>query len=149
MVTLVLIGILFGSREVILMNIVLIAHDSKKELMTELCIAYKRILSENKLYATGITAKFLRENAGLELYAFLPGDQGGVEQVGMHITYNDIDMVIFLRNAANNAAHDPNVSYILHLCDENNIPVATNIATAELLIHGLERGNLAWRELVK
>ena len=131
------------------MNIVLIAHDDKKEIMTELCIAYKKVLSRHRLYATHGTGRLIKQASGLDVMCFLPGSHGGVEQIGRHITYNNIDMVIFLRNAEHNAPRDANASYILHLCDEYSIPIATNIATAELLIHGLERGELDWRDMVK
>lgn len=131
------------------MNIVLIANNNKKELMTEFCIAYKQILSQHRLYATQKTGKVVSEETGLSIYRFLPGNHGGVEQIGRHIAYNNIDMVIFLRNAMDTEPNDRNVSYILHMCDEYNIPVATNIATAELLIHGLERGELDWRNIAK
>ncbi|MDO5397785.1 MAG: methylglyoxal synthase [bacterium] len=130
------------------MNIVLIAHDNKKELMTELCIAYKQVLNKHRLYATQKTGKVVSEGTGLHIYRFLPGNHGGVEQIGRHIAYNNIDMVIFLRNAMDTESDDRNTSYILHLCDEYNIPIATNIATAELLIHGLERGELEWRDII-
>lgn len=131
------------------MNIVLIAHDNKKELMTELCIAYKRVLSRHRLYATHKTGRIIKKASGLHVYCFLPGSHGGVEQIGRHIAYNNIDMVICLRNAALDASKDRNASHILHLCDQYSIPIATNIATAEILIHGLERGELDWRDIVK
>lgn len=131
------------------MNIVLVAHDNKKELMTELCIAYKKVLSRHRLYATQNTGRLIRKAAGLMVYCFLPGSHGGVEQIGRHITYNNIDMVVFLRDAIHKELKDWNSSYILHLCDEYSIPIATNIATAEILIHGLERGELDWRDIVK
>ena len=131
------------------MNIVLIAHDSKKELMTELCIAYKKILGKHRLYATQKTGRLIKKVVGMHVYCFLPGSHGGVEQIGRHIAYNNIDMVIYLRNAVYNAPKDTDSSYILHLCDEYSIPVATNIATAEMLIHGLERGELDWHDVVK
>ena len=130
------------------MNIALMAHNSKKEILTELCIAYKQIFSKHRLYATQKTGKVVSEGSGLKIYLFLPGNQGGVEQIGRHIAYNNIDMVIFLRNPTDSKEKDVYASYILHLCDEYNIPAATNIATAEILIHGLERGELDWREIV-
>lgn len=130
------------------MNIVLIAHNSKKELLTELCIAYKHILKQHRLYATQKTGELISKGAGLNVYRFLPGNQGGVEQIGRHITYNNIDMVIYLRGLWDNKTTDINLSYILGLCDEYNIPAATNIATAEILIHGLGRGELDWRNIV-
>lgn len=130
------------------MNIVLIAHDNKKELMAELCIAYSQVLSKHRLYSTQRTGKIISEGTGLHVYLFLPGSHGGVEQIGRHIAYNNIDMVIYLRGLKGSEIREWNSSYILHLCDEYSIPIATNIATAEILIHGLERGELGWRDIV-
>lgn len=126
----------------------MIAHNSKKELLTELCIAYKNILKKHRLYATQKTGELISKGAGLHVYRFLPGNQGGVEQIGRHITYNNIDMVIFLRGLWDSKNTDINLSYILGLCDEYNIPAATNVAAAEILIHGLSRGELDWRNIV-
>ena len=130
------------------MNIVFIAQDNKKELMVELCIAYEKVFSEHSLYATGMTAKTIMENTGLKVNRFLPGNHGGVEQIGMHITYNDVDMLIYLRSPMDSEADAQKAAYIMRLCDMNSVPFATNIATAEVLIHGLERGDLDWRDIV-
>ena len=130
------------------MNIALIAHDKKKELMVQFCIAYKGILEEHALYATGTTGKLVNEGAGLNVYRFLSGPQGGDQQIGARITYNEIDMVLFFRDPLDAEAYEPDVFSLLRLCDMHNIPIATNLATAEVLIHGLERGDLAWRDIV-
>jgi len=130
------------------MNIALVAHDKKKELMVQFCIAYKGILENHVLYATGTTGKLVSENTGLDVYKFLSGSQGGDQQIGARIAYNEIDLVLFFRNPLDAASYEPDVFSLLRLCDSNNIPIATNAATAEVLIHGLERGDLDWRDIV-
>lgn len=130
------------------MNIALIAHDNRKELMVELCIAYKTILQQHTLYATGTTASYIIEGAGLPVYRFSPGVLGGIQQIAARISLNEIDMVIFLREPVNPKKNEPDINSLLRLCDMNNIPFATNIATAEVLIKGLERGDLQWREYI-
>ena len=130
------------------MNIALIAHDAKKELMVQFCIAYCGILSRHNLCATGSTGKMVAEATGLEITRFLSGSQGGDQQIAARIALNEIDMLIFLRDPLKPKPHEPNDMQILRLCDVHNIPVATNIATGEVLIHGLERGDLDWRNIV-
>ena len=130
------------------MNIALIAHDSKKELMVQFCIAYSGILSRHNLCATGTTGRFISEATGLNIFKFLSGSQGGDQQIGARIACNEIDLLIFMRDPNNHGKNEPDVSNILRLCDVHNIPVATNIATAEALIHALERGDLDWRNIV-
>lgn len=127
------------------MNIALIAHDVKKELMVQFCIAYSGILSQHNICATGTTGKIVAEATGLEITRFLSGPQGGGEQIASRIAYNEIDMVLFFRDPITAKPSEPNDMTILRLCDVHNIPIATNIATAEVLIHGLERGDLDWR----
>ena len=131
------------------MNIALIAHDEKKELMVQFCIAYCGILSKNIICATGTTGKLVEEATGLEVQKFLGGSQGGDQQIAARIACNEIDMLLFFRDPLNPKPSEPNDMNLLRLCDMHNIPVATNIATAEVLIHGLERGDLDWRNIVK
>ncbi len=130
------------------MNIALIAHDKKKELMAQFCIAYKGILSKHSLYATDTTGKVIIDNTGMSVYRFLPGPQGGDQQIGARVAYNEIDLVLFFRDPLTAEAYEPDVSNLLRLCDMHNIPMATNLATAEVLIHGLDRGDLDWRDIV-
>lgn len=130
------------------MNIALIAHDAKKELMTQFCIAYCGILSKHNLCATGITGKLVAEATGLNVVRFLSGSQGGDQQIAARIGYNEIDLLLLFRDPLNKKATEPNEDNLLRLCDVHNIPVATNIATAEALIHSLERGDLDWRDIV-
>ena len=131
------------------MTIALIAHDAKKELMVQFCIAYCGILSKHNLVATGSTAKTVSEATGLEITGFLSGSQGGAQQIASRIGCDEIDILLLFRDPLNPRPNDPDESALLRLCDVHNIPVATNIATAEVLIHGLERGDLDWREIVK
>ncbi len=131
------------------MTIALIAHDAKKELMTQFCIAYCGILSKYDLVATGTTGKTVAEATGLNITSFLSGSQGGSQQIASRIGCDEIDMLLMFRNPLNPKPHEPDEQALLRLCDVHNVPVATNIATAEILIHGLERGDLDWREIVK
>jgi len=130
------------------MNIAIIAHDAKKELMIQFCIAYCGILCKHHLCATGTTGKLVAEATGLEIVKFMSGLQGGDQQIASRIACNEIDMVLFFRDPLTVKSHEPNEMNLLRLCDVHNIPIATNIATGEMLIHGLERGDLAWREIV-
>ena len=129
------------------MRIALIAHDSRKELMTQFCTAYVRILSQNELVATGVTGKVVRDATGLPVRCLYPGGRGGAEQISSMIACGEVDMLLFFRDPVNARPDEPNAVNLLHICDMHTIPVATNIATAEVLIHGLERGDLAWIEL--
>lgn len=131
------------------MNIGLIAHDAKKILMQNFCIAYRGILCKNELYATGTTGRLIEEVANLNVHKFLAGYLGGEQQLGAQIEHNQIDLVIFLRDPVKPKTHEPDVNSVVHLCDMHNIPIATNLATAELLIKSLDRGDLEWREMYK
>ncbi len=131
------------------MNIGLIAHDSKKKLMQNFCIAYRGILSKHSLYATGTTGRLIEEVTNLNVYKYLAGHLGGEQQLGSQIENNDLDMLIFLRDPLNSNKHEIDINNIFRLCDMHNIPLATNLATAELLIKALERGDLEWRDIYK
>lgn len=130
------------------MNIALVAHDKKKELMVEFCIAYSGILAKHNIVATGTTGSLVMEATGLTIQRFLSGPQGGDQQIGARIAYNEIDLVLFFRDPLTAMPHEPDLEALLRLCDVHNIPIATNVATAEVLIQGLERGDLAWRDIV-
>ncbi len=131
------------------MNIGLIAHDSKKKLMQNFCIAYQGILSKNSVYATGTTGRLVEEVANLSIHKFLAGHLGGAQQLSAAIEANEIDLVIFLRDPLTQKSHEPDVNNVVRICDMHNIPLATNLATAELLIKSLDRGDLEWREMYK
>ena len=130
------------------MTIALIAHDAKKELMVQFCIAYCGVLSKHTLLATGTTGKLVSESTGLQIIKFLAGSQGGSQQIASRIGCDEIDLLLLFRDPLNPKPNEPDENVLLRLCDVHNIPVATNIATAEMLIHGLERGDLDWREIV-
>ncbi len=129
------------------MNIALIAHDAKKELMVQFCIAYCGILSRHSLCATGTTGKMVAEATGLQIQRFLSGSQGGDQQIASLVACDEIDIVLFFRDPLNPKNSEPNETNLLRLCDVHNIPYATNIATGEMLIHGLDRGDLDWRNI--
>ncbi len=131
------------------MNIGLIAHDAKKKLMQNFCIAYRGILSKHDIYATGTTGRLIEEVTNLNIHKYLAGHLGGEQQLGSQIEHNEIDLVIFLRDPLTKKVHEPDVSNVFQLCDTHNIPLATNVATAELLIKALDRGDLDWREILK
>ncbi|MDR1914935.1 MAG: methylglyoxal synthase [Clostridiales bacterium] len=131
------------------MNIALIAHDSKKRLMENLCIAYRHILGKHSLFATGTTGQVIEDAANLQVYKYLAGHLGGEYQLAAQIAQNEIDMLIFLREPVIQRYLEPDVSSIIRLCDVHNIPLATNLATAEALLLALDRGDLDWRNIVK
>ena len=131
------------------MRIALIAHDAKKKLMQNFCIAYRGILSRHKLYATATTGRLIEEVTNLNIHKHLAGHLGGMQQIGAQIEQNEIDLLIFLRDPLNPKRHEPDVNDVVKLCDMHNIPMATNLATAELLIKALDRGDLEWREMYK
>ena len=130
------------------MNIALIAHDTKKELMVQFCIAYCGVLSKHNLCATGTTGKMVAEATGLNVQRYLSGSQGGDQQIASRIACNEIDLLLFFRDPINAKPSEPNEMNLLRICDVHNVPVATNIATAEVLIHGLEHGDLDWRTII-
>ncbi len=127
------------------MNIGFIAHNNKKNLIENFCLAYKYILSKHSLFATGMTGRRIEEVTNLKVYKFLPGSVGGDKQFMDMIERNSMDMVIFFYNPLQVSPNSPDIFAITRCCDEYNIPVATNIATAESLVLGLARGDLDWR----
>ena len=131
------------------MNIGLVAHDAKKNLIQNLCIAYRGILSKHEIYATGTTGRLIEEVTNLTIHKYLAGQLGGEQQLASQIEHNLVDVVIFLRDPLSPKSHEPDVNNVIHLCDIYNIPFATNLATAELLIKALDRGDLEWREVLK
>ena len=131
------------------MNVALIAHDNKKKLMENLCIAYRYILSKHQLFATGTTGRLVEEATGLAVHKYLAGPLGGEQQLGNQVANNDIDLVIFLRDPVTANHYEPDINSLLRLCDLHNIPLASNLATAEVLLLALDRGDLDWRNIVK
>lgn len=130
------------------MEIAIIASDRKKELMTEFCMAYQGILRKHNLYATESTGKYISDSTGLAIECMLPGGAGGLEQLSSRISYNEIDLLLYFRNPLGAPQYNEAEHNMLRLCDIYNVPVATNIATAEALILALDQGSLDWRELV-
>lgn len=130
------------------MNIALLAHDRKKELMIQFCIAYSGILGKHNLCATNTTGRLVADATGLPVTLHLSCEHGGAQQIGARISYNEIDMVLFFSDPQTHNL-DSDQDLIIRLCDQYNIPVATNVATAEMLIMGLARGDLDWRESIK
>lgn len=132
------------------MNITLMAHDKKKELMVQFCTAYKSVLSKHNLSATATTGRLVAEATGLPVTLYLSHNQGGHQQVDARIAYNEIDLVLLFTDPDNSDPwEDQQVVQTLHLCDAHNVPMATNLATAEMLILGLQRGDLDWREMIR
>ena len=131
------------------MNIGLVAHDAKKKLMQNFCIAYRGILSHHDLYATGTTGRLIEEITNLSVHKFLAGHLGGEQQLGAQIEHNEIDLMILLRDPLSPMTHELDALNLLRLCDMHNIPLATNLASAELMIKALDRGDLEWREIYK
>jgi len=126
------------------MNIALMSHDNKKELMVQISIAYCGILSKHTVCATNDTGRQVAEATGLPVQLFLAHAQGGSQQIGARIAYDEIDMVLFFNDPSTDDL-EKDLHYIINLCDQHNVPIATNSATAEMLIHGLARGDLDWR----
>ena len=117
------------------MNIALIADDGKKELMVQFCIAYCGILAKHDLSSTFTTGRLISEATGLKIRTYLHSSQG-CQQLDARIAYNEIDLVRFFCDAESGN------------CDQRQIPFASNVATAEVLILGLNRGDLDWRDIV-
>lgn len=130
------------------MNIALIASDVKKELMTQFCIAYAGILSKHNICATGTTGRIVSEATGLKIQRFMSGEHGGEQQIASRVACNEIDLLLMFGDPLNPKPMEPIEADLLRLCNVHNVPVATNIATAEALIHALARGDLDWRDIV-
>lgn len=130
------------------MDIAIIADDTKKELMTQFCIAYCGILARHNLSATSVTGKYIADATGLEIEQMMAGIDGGTEQIAARIAYNEIDLLFYFKSTEPRYDDGGVVEDILRLCDIYNIPVATNIATAEALVMALDRGDLDWRKLI-
>ena len=131
------------------MNIAFIAHDGKKRLMENLCIAYRHILSKHAIYATGTTGQIIEEATNLPVHKYLAGHLGGEHQLGAQIVQDDIDLLIFLREPIVQRYDERDIDSVMRLCDVHNIPLASNLATAEVLLLALERGDLDWRNVIK
>ena len=132
------------------MNITLMAHDKKKELMVQFCTAYKSVLSKHNISATATTGRLVADATGLPITLFLSHNQGGHQQVDARIAYNEIDLVLMFTDPNGiDPWEDRQIVQTIHLCDTHNVPVATNLAYAEMLVLGLQRGDLDWREMMR
>lgn len=129
------------------MNIALMSHDTKKELMVQFCTAYSFVLAKHTLCGTNATGKMVAEATGLTVHLLLPGNAGGAQQIGARIPYNEIDLVLALADPKI-GLDDRDLLYVINLCDQYNVPCATNLATAEMLVLGLDRGDLDWRTVM-
>lgn len=130
-----------------MLNIALIAHDKRKELMVQFCINYCRILSKHKIFATAVTGKTVNEATGLEIERLMSRKHGGAQQIASKIANKEIDILIYFRDASQSATESADDITLLRVCDVHNIPTATNIATAEILIRALEKGDLERKDL--
>ena len=132
------------------MNIAFLAHDKKKELMVQFCTAYKSVLVKHNLFATATTGRLIADNTGLPITALLSHKQGGHQQVNARIAYNEIDLVLLFADPNTiDAWDDAQILETIRHCDKHNVPVATNLASAEMLVMGLQRGDLDWREVLR
>ena len=131
------------------MNIAFLAHDKKKKLMVQFCTAYKSVLAKHDLFATATTGRLIGDNTGLPITLLLSHKQGGHQQINARIAYNELDLVLLFNDPNTIDPWDDSlmVETIRH-CDKHNVPIATNLASAEMLIMGLQRGDLAWREML-
>ncbi|MDQ0176180.1 methylglyoxal synthase [Bacillus chungangensis] len=129
------------------MNIALIAHDKKKDDIIRFVLAYQHIFQAHSLYATGTTGSLIQEATGLPVHRFQSGPLGGDQEIGALIAKNAIDLVLFFRDPLTAQPHEPDVSALLRLCDVYSVPLATNMGTAEVLVRGMERGDIDWRTL--
>ena len=128
-----------------ILNVALIAHDNKKDTLVNFCIAYEAILSKYGLYATGTTGKRIMDETHLDIHRLASGPLGGDQQIGSLIVNKEIDLVIFFRDPLTAQAHEPDIQALIRLCDVYSVPIATNLASAEIFIRALNDGELNWR----
>lgn len=130
------------------MKIALIAHDRKKTELVNFMIAYEPIFQKHQLFSTGTTGTRIMEQTNLDIHRFMSGPLGGDQQIGAMIANNDLDLVIFFRDPLMAQPHEPDIIALLRLCDVYSIPLATNVATAEILVRALEKGDFSWRNVI-
>jgi methylglyoxal synthase len=135
--------------EGVFMNITFIAHDKKKDDIVRFAMAYEKVLASHELFSTGTTGKRIMAETSLKIHRFKSGPLGGDQQVGALIAENKMDLVIFFKDPLTAQPHEPDISALIRLCDVYTIPLATNMATAEILLSGLQRGEFKWREIIK
>ena len=132
------------------MNIAFLAHDKKKELMVQFCTAYKSVLIKHNLFATATTGRLIADHTGLPITLLLSHKQGGHQQINARIAYNEIDLVLLFTDPnTNDHWDDAQMVETIRHCDKHNVPIATNLGSAEMFIMGLQRGDLDWREMMR
>lgn len=129
------------------MKIALIAHDNKKEDMIRFTTAYREIFEQHELFATGTTGRRISQEVSLPVHCFNSGPLGGDQEIGALVSRNEMDMIIFFRDPLTSQPHEPDVNALIRLCDVYQVPLATNMGTAEVIIRGLKHGYLDWRKL--
>ena len=130
------------------MNIAFLAHDKKKELMVQFCTAYKSVLAKHNLFATATTGRLIADYTGLPITLLLAHKQGGHQQINARIAYNEIDLVLLFNDPnEQDPWEDSQMMETIRHCDRHNVPIATNLGSAEMFIMGLQRGDLDWREM--
>jgi len=132
----------------VIMKVALIAHDQKKAQLVNFMIAYEHIFKEHELFSTGTTGTRIMDQTGLKIHRFMSGPLGGDQQIGALVATNELDLIIFFRDPLMAQPHEPDISALLRLCDVYGIPLATNVATAEILVRALEQGEFSWRDVV-
>ena len=128
------------------MKIALIAHDKKKQKMINLAVQFKDVLAKHEIYATGTTGTMVMGETGIKINRMKSGPLGGDQQIGSMIANSELDLVIFLRDPLTAQPHEPDVSALMRLCDVTNIPLATNISSAEVMLRALEREEIPCRK---
>ena len=123
------------------MKIALIAHDKKKNDMIKLAIKHKDVLALHELYATGTTGTLIMGETGLSIHRMKSGPLGGDQQIGAMLANGELKLIIFLRDPLTAQPHEPDVSALLRLCDVQDIPLATNISSAEIMLEALKNGS--------
>ncbi|MEK3787724.1 MULTISPECIES: methylglyoxal synthase [Paenibacillus] len=131
-----------------MLKIAFIAHDRKKDEMVNFVTAYEHVFKDYELYSTGTTGQRIMDVTSLKIHRFMSGPLGGDQQIGALVAQNEMDLIIFLRDPLMAQPHEPDITALLRLCDVQGIPLATNIATAEILVKAVDRGDFAWRNLV-
>jgi len=131
-----------------MMRIAFIAHDRKKDEMVNFVTAYEHVFTGRELFSTGTTGQRIMDATQLQINRFMSGPLGGDQQIGAMVAQDQLDLIIFLRDPLMAQPHEPDITALLRLCDVYGIPVATNIATAEILVKAIDRGDFGWRELV-
>ena len=122
------------------MRIALIAHDKKKDDMVALATEFAPLLGQHTLMATGTTGGRLQSEVGFTVERLLSGPLGGDLQIGARLSMGAVDCVIFLRDPMTAQPHEPDISALLRACDVHNVPCATNVATARVVLGALGRG---------